>query len=147
MTLLATLKDFYWEHRDLFRAALAMALITLVNGALLLWIARRLQELSLIRERVSRLADGLALLTDTTEAGLSTLIREVEGLGRRRTPAKTASRAIVTRRVVTAANSGESLARIAEHESMSETEVGLHLSMARAVEPAGQAAAAASQEL
>jgi hypothetical protein len=141
MNLLLGMKDFYWEHRDLFRSALAIGLITCVNGALLLWIAQRLQELSLLRERVSRLTDGLALLTDTTEAGLSTLIREVEQLGRRRTTTRTGSRATVTRRVVAAAEGGESLARIAEAESLSESEVRLHLSLAQALDTEGRPAA------
>ncbi len=48
---------------------------------LVLWTSRRLRELAHIRERMSRLADGLALLTDTTEAGLATIAREVEQLG------------------------------------------------------------------
>ncbi len=77
-------KDFYWAHREAFRAGAAITTIALVNVSLLVWTARRLQELSLVRERVSRLADGLALLTDTTEAGLATLIKEVEQLGGRR---------------------------------------------------------------
>ena len=50
----------------------------LIQLGIMVWTLRRLRELSHIRERMSRLADGLALLTDTTEAGLSTLIKEVQ---------------------------------------------------------------------
>ena len=141
--LLLSARDYYWQHRDLFRAAAAITTIALVNGTLLFWIARRLQELSLLRERVSRLADGLALLTDTTEAGLATLVREVEQLGRRRTTAKTgtSTRASVSKRVAAAVRNGEPIARVAETESLSESEVGLHLSMARREASASEPAA------
>ncbi len=134
MDYLLWAKDFYWAHREAFRAAAAIATITLVNFSLLVWTARRLQELSLVRERVSRLADGLALLTDTTEAGLSTLIKEVEQLGgRRKTSTKTSSRTSVSKRVAAAAEKGERVAEIATTEGISESEVRLHLSMAKSV--------------
>ena len=141
MALLLMLKDSYWEHREIVRGAAAVGAIALVNFALLVWIARSLQELSLLRERVSRLADGLALLTDTTEAGLGTLVREVEQLGRRKTAVRTASRSSVTKRVLAAARSGEALAHIAQSESLSESEVRLHLSMAQSAESGSRPAA------
>jgi hypothetical protein len=95
---------------------------------ILLWTLRRLQELSNIRERMSRLADGLALLTDTTEAGFASILREIQQAGRQAKPAR-AARANVAKRVVTAARNGEHPARIAEHEDLSEGEVRLHLAM------------------
>ena len=132
MEYLLWAKDFYWAHREAFRAAAAITTIALVNFSLLVWTARRLQELSLVRERVSRLADGLALLTDTTEAGLSTLIKEVEQLGgRRKTSTKTSSRTSVSKRVAAAVEKGEKVAEIATTEGLSESEVRLHLSMAK----------------
>lgn len=131
MDYLLWAKDFYWAHRDLARAGAAITTIAVVNGALLVWIARELQQIALIRERLSRLTDGLALLTDTTEAGLSTLIKEVEQLGgRRKTASKPTTRASVSKRVAAAVKNGETMAGIAEAEGLSVTEVGLHLSMA-----------------
>jgi hypothetical protein len=132
MDYLLWAKDFYWAHRDAFRAGAAITTIALVNGALLLWVARQLQQITLIRERVGRLADGLALLTDTTEAGLSTLIKEVEQLSGRRKSAKPSNRSSVSKRVAAAADKGEKVAEIATTEGLSESEVRLHLSMAKA---------------
>lgn len=144
MDLLLSIKDFYWAHRDGIRAAVAITTIALVNGALLVWIARQLQQIQLIRERVSRLADGLALLTDTTEAGLSTLIKEVEQLGGRRKPtAKPTSRASVSKRVTAAVEKGENVADIATTEGLSESEVRLHLSMAKVVNTGAEGTTAA----
>lgn len=128
---LLTAKEFYWAHRDVVRAVAAIATIALVNSFLLIWTARRLQELSLLGERVSRLADGVALLADTTEAGLSSLIREVEQLGHRKSATRPSTRASVARRVTAAAESGDTLTAIAVTEGLSESEVRLHLSMAQ----------------
>ena len=94
-------------------------------------VARQLQQITLIRERVSRLADGLALLTDTTEAGLSTLIKEVEQLGGRRKSSKPSTSASVSKRVAAAAGKGDKVAEIATTEGLSESEVRLHLSLAK----------------
>jgi hypothetical protein len=132
MDYLLWAKDFYWAYRDAIRAGAAITTIALVNGALLIWIARQLQQIALIRERVSRLTDGLALLTDTTEAGLSTLIKEVEQLGGRRKSSKPSSRTSVSKRVAAAAEKGEKVAEIATTEGLSESEVRLHISMAKA---------------
>lgn len=106
----------------------AVALLT-AYGALAAWTLLRLREIQIVRERLQRLADGLALLTDTTESGLATVIREVEHITRR-AAAPRASRAAVTRRVASAARRGLDPARIAANESMSESEVRLHLSLA-----------------
>jgi hypothetical protein len=139
MEFLLSMKEFYWAHRDLFRAGAAITSIAIVNGALLVWIGRQLQQIALIRERVSRLADGLALLTDTTEAGLSTLIKEVEQLGgRRKAASKPSTRSSVSKRVAAAAAQGENVAEIATSEGLSESEVRLHLSMAKAAGPSLQ---------
>ena len=67
----------------------------------MLWTLRRLRELSHMRERMSRLADGLALLTDTTEAGLSALVDELRKA--KKAAAPRAPRATVAKRVATAA--------------------------------------------
>ncbi len=100
--------------------------------ALILWALRRLGELAHFRERLSRLADGLALLTDTTEAGMATLARELQQSQGTRRPAapRAASRAAVGKRVLAAVRKGEDLASIADNEALSESEVRLHLKLA-----------------
>jgi hypothetical protein len=130
VTELLALKDWYWAHREVARLSAGLAGIGLVHVVVVVWVARRLGELALMRERMSRLADGLALLTDTTEAGLATLLREVEALSKRKVTARTASRATVAKRVAAAAQNGEGVGRIAEDESLSESEVRLHLALA-----------------
>jgi predicted flap endonuclease-1-like 5' DNA nuclease len=85
------------------------------------------------------LCSGLALLTDTTEAGLSTIARELQHQQAGRGPApRSASRAAVSRRVVAAARKGDDLTTIAGNEMLSESEVRLHLQLATARQrPAG----------
>jgi hypothetical protein len=120
---------FYGLHGAALWAGGAVGVMVLMQVAFLLWTSWRLQELAHLRERLSRLADGLALLTDTTEAGLATIARELQQPGR---PARAASRASVNKRVVAAARKGTDLGHIAEHESLSESEVRLHLKLAEA---------------
>jgi hypothetical protein len=96
---------------------------------------RHLRELGLMRERLSRLADGLALLTDTTEAGLATLASAIETNAqgdRRRPAARPPAPRKTTRRVMTAVRKGDDIGRIIERESLSESEVRLHMKMAAA---------------
>ncbi len=133
------LTDLYWENRDMVRIAIGVGGVLLVQTMLGLWAVRRLDELAQIRERLSRLADGLALLTDTTEAGLATIARELQQQHVGRAPAaRPASRAAVSRRVVAAARKGEDLTTIAGNEALSESEVRLHLQLAKARQrPAG----------
>lgn len=119
------------ENRVLLQIAVAVGAVLLVQTVLVLWAARRLDELTNIRERLSRLADGLALLTDTTEAGLATIARELQQQQVGRAPAPRATRAAVSRRVVAAVRKGEDLTTIAGQEALSESEVRLHLKLAQ----------------
>lgn len=123
-------KEFYWAHRDVFRLAAAVSVVLLAQTVLIVYAFRRLGELANFRERLSRLADGLALLTDTTEAGMATLARELQQQSARRAAPPRASRAAVTKRVVAAARKGEDLSAIADDEALSESEVRLHLKLA-----------------
>jgi hypothetical protein len=124
-------KDFYWLHRTVFLAGGgAFAALMLIHAGLVLWTTWRLRELSHMRERLSRLADGLALLTDTTEAGLAAMARELQPV--KRSMPRAASRASVSKRVVAAARTGAELSHIAQHEALSESEVRLHLKLAEA---------------
>ncbi|MEZ5316936.1 MAG: hypothetical protein R2752_05995 [Vicinamibacterales bacterium] len=122
----------------------ALVLVALY-GALAFWTGRRLRALRRIEERMSRLADGVALLTDTTESGLSTVIREVEHLRGRPGGAKAGGRAAVSRRVARAARTGQDVGAIAASERLSESEVRLHLSMAEAARERRSDAGATAQ--
>jgi hypothetical protein len=121
-------KEFYWAHREVFRIAIAAGVIVLFQSVMMLWMLRRTSELAHMRERLSRLADGLALLTDTTESGLSTLLREMQQA--RKAPARSTTRASVSKRIATAARQGGDLGEIAMSEALSESEVRLHLTLA-----------------
>jgi hypothetical protein len=123
-------KEFYWAHRDVCRIGFAAAAIVLFQTALLVVVLRRLGEIAHLRERLSRLADGLALLTDTTESGLSSLVREVQQ--RAKKPARASGRASVSKRISTAAREGTDIGDIALSEALTESEVRLHLSLAEA---------------
>lgn len=123
-------RDFYWAHRDVFRLAFAVGAVLLLQSVLIAVAFRRLAELSHFRDRLSRLADGLALLTDTTEAGLATMARELQQRNRRTPQPRAASRTAVGKRVLAAARKGEDLASIADDEQLSESEVRLHLKLA-----------------
>ena len=105
--------------------------VLVVQIVLFVWALRRLQELSHMRERLSRLADGLALLTDTTEAGLATIVKQLQYQSGERATAVRGLRADTGPRVVAAADRGENLATIAGQEALSESEVRLHLHLAQ----------------
>jgi hypothetical protein len=129
MNALLQAKDFYWEHRDACRIGLAAGTVMLSQLVLVVWMLRRLGELSHMRERLSRLADGLALLADTTESGLSTLLREVQAS---RKSTRASSRASVSKRVAAAVRNGDDIVDVAMSEALSESEVRLHLQLAEA---------------
>ena len=139
-------REFYWAHREAFRMAAAGLVFVSAQFVILLWTLRRLAELSNIRERMSRLADGLALLTDTTEAGLATLAAQIEQMNRTKgRVARPATRSAVQERVTDAARRGERISKIAAHEALSESEIGLHLALSnRHRGPAGGDAPLAS---
>src|SRR5262245_4825161 len=81
--------------------SVAIASFVLLHGMLILWLLRKVGRLVNEADRVRSLADGMTLLTDTTEAGLTSLIREVERLNDRPAPVRT-SRKSTTRRVAIA---------------------------------------------
>jgi hypothetical protein len=109
--------------------ATAFAVALLLQTVLIVWLLRRVGRLAWQADRIKHLTDGLALLTDTTEAGLTTLLREVERIGQRPAPVRATRKSVATR-VVTAAHKGEPVAEIAGREAMSESEVRLHLMLA-----------------
>ena len=144
-------KGFYWAHRDVFRLLIAGGVFVTVQFGILLWTLRLMGELSSLRERMGRLVDGLALLTDTTEAGMSTLAAQIAQANAKVRPPNTGTRATVQKRVKDAVQKGERISRIAALESLSESEVRLHLALSgrdrantQTADPAEDAATAGS---
>lgn len=89
---------------------------------------RRNLDLSRLEGRLSRFAEALALLTDTTQSGLASIAGELERAGRR--PAPAASRATTSKRIVTAVRRGRTVQQVAADEQVSESEIRLHLGLA-----------------
>ena len=107
----------------------ALTVVVFAQTVALWRIARGMAGVSRLGERLNRFAEALALLTDTTEAGLATVANELEQSGRRRA-SRTAARASTARRISTAAVRGRSVEEIAALEALSESEIRLHLHMA-----------------
>lgn len=137
-TLTLIQDDVRWAIQELQHTDLFIAGVSVVGGLLLIqlllafWTLRRLSELGHMRERMSRLFDGLALLTDTTETGMATMAAQLDKVTAKRSTARSA-RSKVVKRVVAAADKGRKVAEIARDESMSEGEVHLHLKLAEAM--------------
>ena len=111
-----------------------VAAMVVVNSVGLWFVVRRLAVVEAERVRLERIGEALALLTETTEAGMGALASEIERLqhGKATRPP---ARSTVARRVVKAAKHGEPLAHIARREALSEGEVRLHLALAAADTP------------
>ncbi len=107
----------------------ALTVVVFAQTVALWRISRGMTGVSRLGERLSRFAEALALLTDTTEAGLANVANELEQSGRRRA-SRTAARASTARRISTAAVRGRSVEEIAALEALSESEIRLHLHMA-----------------
>jgi hypothetical protein len=100
----------------------------LLTQALAIWQARALRRtVAALEARLTRQADALALLTETSESGFALVARELERAAA--TPAKS-TRRVATRRIATAARKGRTVAEIAAAEGLSESEVHLRLHMA-----------------
>lgn len=108
---------------------MALGGISLLQTGLLWRVSRRLGREARINERLSHFAEALALLTDTTEAGLSNVAAQLDSSSARRAP-RAVSRAATSKRIVTAARRGRSIGEIARSEAVSESEIRLHLEMA-----------------
>jgi len=107
-----------------------------------------LRSLSGLEDRVARLTEALALLTDTTETGFRSLTEQIV-LPVTVSPAPGARRAeqairTTTSRVVRASKQGQTAIEIAAAEQVSEGEVRLRLNLAQAATAAARSAAAAA---
>jgi len=110
-------------------AVTALTLIVFAQTVALWRISRGMSGVARLGDRLARFAEALALLTDTTEAGLANVANELEQTGRRRASRAAATRS-TARRISTAAGRGRSVEDIAALEALSESEIRLHLHMA-----------------
>lgn len=109
----------------------AMAVINALQLVLLVRLARRVTGTERMHDRLSHFAEALSLLTDTTEQGLANVAAGLTAFGTK-TSTRGTTRA-TTRRIVSAAKKGRPVAAIAADESMSESEIRLHLGLGAAV--------------
>lgn len=118
-------------------AAAGLAVLGIVQIALLWKVARSTRAAAEATARVAQLTSALELLTDTTEEGFVNVAAELGRLGAKPL-APAASRRATTKRIAAAARRGRSVEDIAVAESLSESEVRLHLGLeaASAAEPA-----------
>lgn len=58
-------------------AAAGLLVAAAAQGVLLVWLARRAGAIVQLEQRVTRLADALALLTDTAESGFRTMAERI----------------------------------------------------------------------
>lgn len=112
----------------------AMAVVNALQLALLVRLARRVTGNEAgnerVNERLTHFAEALTLLTDTTEQGLSNIAAGLTAFGQKTTTRST-TRA-TTKRIVSAARNGREVSAIAAAESMSESEIRLHLELGAA---------------
>ena len=107
----------------------AVALVALIEGIVLWRLSKALAAVARFGERLAHLASALELLTDTTEAGLTNVARELERGAAVR--AAHSTRSATALRITGAARRGQAPAEIASSEGLSESEVRLHLQMAK----------------
>lgn len=106
---------------------IALTVIVVAQTAMLWSVWSMLRRPARTDDRLAHFAEALALLTDTTEAGLANVALELEST-RRRTPRGT-SRAATAKRIATAVRKGRSIEDIVATEAISESEIRLHLRM------------------
>jgi hypothetical protein len=106
---------------------IALMLVIVAHTAILWRISAQLRRQPRMDDRLAHFAEALALLTDTTEAGLANVALELEST-RRRAPRGT-SRAATAKRIATAVSKGRTIEDIVATEAISESEIRLHLRM------------------
>lgn len=104
-----------------------LAVLNALQLTLLVRLSRRLTTNDRGQERLAHFAEALTLLTDTTEQGLANVAASLNAVGQK--PATRSTTKATTRRIVTAVKKGKPIAAIAEAESMSESEIRLHLEL------------------
>ena len=110
-------------------AVVAALIVVSVVQIWLLWkLVRLMGHLGRFDERLTRCAQGLSLLVDTSEAGFAMLGSELGKLTA--APQPQASSRSTTRRIVAAARRGRDVPDIAAREGLAEGEVRLRMLLA-----------------
>jgi len=124
-------------------AVVSLAVVVCLEAVYILVLRRRMANRADagVAPRLDKLAAALALLTDVTEAGFTTVAAEVQRVQAKAAPARASSRR-VTKRVSAAAARGESAIAIAAAESLSEDEVHLRTALVTAPTPSLERVAA-----
>lgn len=105
------------------------AVVVVACGVLVVLLLREVAtRLAALEERVTKYADALELLADTSETAFGAVARQLERVSA--APPRPARRAATTRRMNAAAKKGAALADIAAAEGISEGEARLHMHMA-----------------
>jgi hypothetical protein len=102
-----------------------LVVVCAVQGWLLWRLVRSMGSLKRMEERLTRCTQGLALLVDTSESGFTLLSNELGKLSA--TPPRPVSSKVTTRRIVTAASRGRSVADMAASAGVSEGEARLRM--------------------
>ena len=102
-----------------------LVVVCAVQGWLLMRLVRTMGSLGRMEERLTRCTKGLTLLVDTSETGFTLLGNELGKLSA--TPRRPVPNKTTTRRVVTAASRGNSMADIAASAGVSEGEARLRM--------------------
>jgi hypothetical protein len=104
-----------------------LTVISLAEALVIFRLSQALKAVTRFGERLAHLASAMELLTDTTEAGLTNVGMALE---RSATPrAARSTRGATAKRIAAAARSGRAIEEIAADESLSQSEVRLHLQL------------------
>lgn len=109
-------------------AAAGLGVLLFIQIVLLWKLSRHARVTADATTRVAQLTAALELLTDTTEEGFVNVAAELERLGARPLPTSSSRRA-TTRRIAAAQRKGRAIEEIAIAESLSESELRLHLAL------------------
>jgi hypothetical protein len=104
-----------------------LAVIALAEAVIIIRLSKALKAVSRFGERLAHLASAMELLTDTTEAGLTNVGIALERSAPQR--AARSTRGATAKRIAAAARVGRAIEDIAADESLSQSEVSLHLKM------------------
>jgi hypothetical protein len=123
-----------WQTRGELYLVIALAVVSACAAVLLGVYLRQRRQGRGLHERLDHLSTALTLLSDTMEASLHDVVRELSRLSAPPpasppAPVAVRSRSAAQRRVRSAAKRGRSVADIAAAEDMSEGEIGLMLQM------------------
>lgn len=104
-----------------------LSVIALAEAIVIVRLSKALKAVTRFGERLVHLASAMELLTDTTEAGLTNVGVALERSAPQR--AARSTRGATARRIASAARGGRAIEQIAADESLSQSEVRLHLQL------------------